>query len=88
MNTMNQSSATPQQYAPCPKCGSTEANKVGYTWWGGVLGPSLFHHVKCTRCGATYNGKTGKSNVTAIIVYTVVILVVCFILYALIGSFQ
>ena len=80
---MDQSTAAPKQYAPCPKCGSTEASKVGYTWWGGALGPAIFHHVKCARCGATYNGKTGKSNVTAIIVYTVVILVVCFVLYAL-----
>jgi predicted nucleic-acid-binding Zn-ribbon protein len=80
---MNQSAANPQQYAPCPKCGNTEANKVSYTWWGGALGPAIFHHVKCTRCGATYNGKTGQSNMTAIIIYTVVILVVCFVLYAL-----
>jgi len=71
-------------YAPCPKCGSTDAKKVGYTWWGGALGPALLHHAKCNQCGNTYNGKTGKSNVTAIVIYSVVIIVICLILYALI----
>jgi transposase-like protein len=72
------------QNAPCPKCGSTNAQKVGYTWWGGALGPAIFHHVKCNQCGATYNGKTGKSNVTAIIIYSVVIFVVCIVFYAIV----
>jgi len=80
---MTQSTAAPQQSAPCPKCGGTEANKVSYTWWGGALGPAIFHHVKCARCGTTYNGKTGKSNTTAIIIYSVVILIVCLLFYAL-----
>jgi hypothetical protein len=73
-----------QQYAPCPKCGGTDARKVNYTWWGGALGPSLFKHVKCNQCGTTYNGKTGKSNVAAIIIYSVVIFVICLILYAIV----
>ncbi len=34
------------QYVPCPRCGG-HANKVGMTWWGGVIGPKLFTHVKC-----------------------------------------
>ena len=58
-----------QQYAPCPTCGSTDAKKVGYTWWGGALGPAMFTHVKCNSCGTQYNGKTGKSNQTNIIIY-------------------
>jgi hypothetical protein len=60
------------QYAPCYNCGNTFANKVSFTWWGGVLGPSLFTHVTCCRCGTAYNGKTGKSNNTAIAIYVVV----------------
>lgn len=60
------------QYAPCPTCGNTFANKIGFTWWGGVLGPSLLTHVKCARCGNAYNGKTGKSNTTAIAIYVAV----------------
>jgi len=81
---MQQPVPTQPQYAPCPKCGGTEAQKVSYTWWGGALGPAIFHHVKCTRCNTTYNGKSGKSNVTPIIIYTVVILVVCLILYMIV----
>lgn len=61
---------------PCPKCGDSDANKVGYTWWGGALGPRLFSHVKCNRCGATYNAKSGNSNTTNIIIYTAVIVVI------------
>lgn len=64
------------QYKPCPKCQSEEATKVGYTWWGGMLGPALMTHVKCNRCGTAFNGKTGKSNTPGIIIYSVVVLVI------------
>lgn len=57
------------QYAPCPKCGSTDAKPVGYTMWGGYIGPKLLSHVKCQNCGTAYNGKTGQSNNLAIILY-------------------
>jgi hypothetical protein len=60
------------EFAPCPGCGNTWASKVGFTWWGGVLGPALFTHVKCARCGNAYNGKTGRSNKTAIVIYVAV----------------
>ena len=59
------------QYAPCPNCGQSNAKKVGFTWWGGALGPSMFAHVKCQNCGTQYNGKTGKSNQQNIIIYVV-----------------
>lgn len=65
-------------YAPCPGCGAEEANKVGFTWWGGVLGPAMLSHVRCGKCGSTYNGKTGRSNTTAIIIYSVVVLAIVF----------
>ncbi len=70
----------PVQYAPCPKCGSTDAKKVNYTWWGGVLGPRLFNLVKCNSCGMEYNGKTGKSNQTNMIIYLVASFVIVFCL--------
>jgi hypothetical protein len=60
-------------YKPCPNCSSARAKKVGFTWWGGILGPSLLTHVKCADCGTAYNGKTGASNTGAIIAYTVVV---------------
>jgi hypothetical protein len=44
----------------CPKCGSRRSTKVSFTWWGGVLGPSLFSMVQCHRCSTQYNSKTGK----------------------------
>ena len=66
-------------YSPCPKCGQTNANKVGFTWWGGALGPRMFTHVKCQNCGTEYNGKTGKSNQNNILIYFLVsfLLVFC-----------
>lgn len=68
--------AAPQsKYAPCPNCGAYGATKVGFTWWGGVLGPALMTHVKCPNCRTCYNGKTGRSNSTAIAIYTIVGLV-------------
>jgi hypothetical protein len=60
------------QFAPCPSCGNTWSTKVGFTWWGGVIGPAILSHVKCAHCGTEYNGKTGRSNTTGIVIYTVV----------------
>lgn len=70
------------EFAPCPNCSSTKADKVTFTWWGGLLGPSLFTHVKCQGCGTAYNGKSGKSNDVAIAIYFVVSLVVVGALFA------
>lgn len=61
------------EYQPCPNCSSSDAVKVTYTWWGGMIGPSLLTHVKCQECGTAYNGKTGRSNVGGIVVYSVVV---------------
>jgi len=67
-----QSRQVPGGYHPCPNCHGINVRKVGFTWWGGVLGPSLFCHCKCHSCGATFNGKTGQSNTGAITVYVAV----------------
>jgi len=71
---------TQAQNAPCPKCGSTDTKKVSFTWWGGALGPRLFHLVKCNSCGTKYNGKTGKSNRQNMIIYLIVSLLIVFCL--------
>jgi hypothetical protein len=61
------------EFAPCPKCGSTNAKKVGFTFWGGIIGPRMLSHVKCQQCWTAYNGKTGKSNTVGILIYIAVI---------------
>jgi hypothetical protein len=63
-------------YVDCPKCGGNRIQKVGYTWWGGALGPWLLTHVKCQDCGCAYNGKSGKDNTAGILIYFVVILAI------------
>lgn len=73
---MNQ--AITSQYAPCPKCGASNAEKMSFTWWGGILGPKILTHVKCRSCAAAFNGKTGKDNTTNIVIYCVVVGVVIF----------
>ncbi len=78
----------PTQYAPCPKCGQSNAKKVGYTWWGGALGPSMFTHVKCQSCNTQYNGKTGQSNQNNIIVYVLVSFLIAFCLCGGFAVFQ
>lgn len=60
-------------YAPCPQCGGTNAEKIRFTWWGGLLGPKILKHVKCAGCGKAYNGKTGRDNTTGIVIYSVVV---------------
>ena len=65
-------------YAPCPKCSNASAERLKFTWWGGVLGPKLLTHVKCAYCGHKYNGKTGADNTARIAIYMVVIGAICF----------
>ncbi len=67
------SRADASPYAACPQCQARNAKAQGFTWWGGALGPKLFTHVKCGSCATTYNGKTGRSNNTAIAIYLVVV---------------
>lgn len=67
------------QYAPCPRCGQSTAKKMGFTMWGGMIGPRLLSHVRCQACGATYNGKTGGSNTTNIVVYILAVFFLAFI---------
>jgi hypothetical protein len=63
-------------YAPCPQCRRPDPEKVGFTWWGGMIGPRMLSHVKCRSCGTAYNGKTGQSNTTGIVIYSVVLFVI------------
>ena len=67
-------------WAPCPKCGGRTATKVGFTWWGGALGPRVFSVVKCAGCGTKYKGKTGARLLTTILVYQGVVVVVSAVL--------
>lgn len=64
--------ATAEAFAPCPRCGCNYAERVKFSWWGGVLGPKLFTHVKCCNCAAAYNGKHGTWNTTNIVIYSVI----------------
>ena len=70
----------------CPTCRGPQFKPVKFTWWGGVLGPKLFNHVKCLNCGTGFNSKTGKSNNKAIAIYVAVgcaIGLAIFLVYAL-----
>ncbi len=57
-------------YADCPNCDAPgDAQRVAFTWWGGLVGPAILTHVRCNECGSCYNGRTGKSNNLAIAIY-------------------
>jgi hypothetical protein len=59
---------------------------VGFSWWGGLLGPRLLNHVKCAGCRTKYNGKSGHYNTLGITIYCMVgvlIGIVAFILLAM-----
>lgn len=73
-------------FLSCPRCDSYSVKKVPYTWWGGTLGPALLTHVRCQSCGTAYNGKTGRSNRSAIAVYLVVATAVMGVLFYLLIS--
>jgi hypothetical protein len=65
----------------CPRCQQdVTPSPLGFTWWGGVLGPRLLSHVECPACRHRFNGKTGRDNTAAIVVYSVVIGAIAFVL--------
>ena len=72
----NQMGASP--YVPCPRCRMPSPQPVKFTWWGGMLGPKMLSHVKCQQCGLAYNGKSGQSNTTGIVIYAVIVNVIVF----------
>lgn len=63
--------------APCPNCGSTDSVAIPFTWWGGPIGPKLLSHVKCQKCGQTFNVRTGKTNTVAITIVLTIAFVLC-----------
>ncbi|MCP4441137.1 MAG: hypothetical protein GY810_19605 [Aureispira sp.] len=71
-----QESNNPDGYQACYNCGQTNYDKITFSFWGGMLGPKMFNHVKCNSCGSTYNGKTGQSNKQAITIYVAITLIV------------
>ena len=65
----------PRPYKPCPRCGSPEAERVVFTFWGSFYGPALLTHVRCPECGYAYNGRTGRSNLLPAILFVAVPLI-------------
>jgi len=54
----------------CPGCRADVAPApVGFTWWGGMLGSKLLHHVECPACHVRFSGITGRSNAGRIAAY-------------------
>jgi hypothetical protein len=60
----------------CPSCSSQVASPVGFTWWGGALGPRLFKVVRCSQCKTQYNGRTGGRMTKVIILYQAIALAI------------
>ena len=73
---------TPEGYVACPQCNSVYVDKVGFTWWGGVLGPKLLSAVKCGQCRYQFNGKTGASLKGPIAIYMIVVFIIAFAVLA------
>jgi hypothetical protein len=69
------------QFVICPACGSDDIEKVKYTWWGGVIGPAMLHHVRCRECRTAYNGNTGNSNTPGIVIYSIVVGIIAFAIF-------
>ena len=71
-------------WMPCPNCGAERAERVKYTWWGGVIGPAIINVVRCRRCRTSYNGVHGDYNGGRIALYTVVTLLISLSVFFLI----
>jgi predicted RNA-binding Zn-ribbon protein involved in translation (DUF1610 family) len=70
-------------YAPCPRCGSMNAERVVWTVWGSFYGPAMLNHVRCIGCGNKYNGRTGRSNLVAA---TIFVMIPLLLILAIIGG--
>jgi len=68
------------EWAECPKCGASDATRVRWTWWGGLVGPMIINTVRCNDCGTKYNGVHGDSNTTRIVIYTAVAAVISLVI--------
>ena len=73
------------KYKPCPRCGEEGAKRVLWTPWGSFYGPALFAHVRCPGCGYAYNGKSGRSNLIAAIVFVSIPLFIILGIFAALG---
>jgi hypothetical protein len=62
----------PDTWVPCPRCGGRNLAMASFTWWGGFVGQKLLSHVECWSCRTTFNAKTGRSNMPAILIYNAV----------------
>jgi hypothetical protein len=62
-------------FKPCPRCRARGAKRVLWTAWGSFYGPAMFTHVRCPECGYCYNGRTGRSNLLAAIIFVSVPLI-------------
>jgi hypothetical protein len=77
----------PSKWVPCPKCGTPDPKRVKFTFWGSFYGPKLFNHVRCQQCQATYNGRTGGSNILPAIGCVMVPLMGILLIIAALGSY-
>jgi len=75
------------KWVPCPKCGTPDPKRVKFTFWGSFYGPKLFNHVRCQSCGATYNGRTGGSNILPAVGCVAVPLIGIVLILAALGFF-
>ena len=76
------------EWAPCPSCGDTDATRVHWTFWGGLIGPAIINVVRCHRCGTNYNGVHGDYNGGRIAIYVVISLVLGLLVAGLIIGFS
>jgi hypothetical protein len=57
----------------CPTCRQTFTPvPLGFTWWGGMIGAKIINHCECPSCHTRFNGRTGKPNDTAILLYVLI----------------
>ena len=57
---MQEPAPSPLQSPMCPYCQHSQATRVTFTPWGGVVGPFVFSLVKCDACEKQYNGRSGR----------------------------
>lgn len=71
------------EHVACPQCQTPDPRRLGFTWWGGMVGAKLLTHVECIGCGHRYNGKTGRSNTPAIVAYQAFFFVLAAVVFVL-----
>ena len=66
----------PNESKPCPYCNALTPQKLGFTWWGGMIGAPMLGIWRCGNCHKSYRPTSGQPATLAISMYLTVSVII------------